>query len=105
MAWTSDSGKALDGSDARLVVTPTLVRPLGTVGISPEAFFSPDGSFLAVNLNTLSGLTDTRGGLAVVADEAAATPLLLTSPTPGTPPGSASGGDAPLGWVAIPLHP
>ncbi|MEI2652507.1 MAG: hypothetical protein V9G12_10205 [Microthrixaceae bacterium] len=96
-----------DGSDARLVITPTLVRPIGTpaAGISPEAFFSPDGNFLAVNLNTWPGLTDTRGGLAVVADEPLATPVLLTIPTSGTPAGAATGGDAPIGWIAAPLQP
>lgn len=98
--------QALDGTDARLVITPTLVRSIGTpaAGISPEAFFSPDGSLLAVNLNTWPGLTDTHGGLAVVADEPSATPLLLTTPTPGTPPGAATGGDAPIDWIAAPLQ-
>jgi hypothetical protein len=66
---------------ARPAGNHTHARPTdrhSAAGISPEAFFSPDGNFLAVNLNTWPGLTDTRGGLAVVADEPLATPVLLT---------------------------
>lgn len=88
----------LDGSGSRLVTSPTLLRPLGGIGIAPDAVFSPDGSHLAVGLNTTPALTGTRGGLAVVTDEPGASPTLLTLPTVGVPAGEAGGGDVPIGW-------
>jgi hypothetical protein len=98
--------QALDGTDAHLVISPTIMRPMisGSGAVSPHAVFSPDGHFLAIHLNTLSGMGSSVGVLAVVADEPLAPPLVLTNLTPSSPLGGVPGGDAPMAWVATALQ-